>query len=260
MFYNIEMRKFAFTSTPIRHLLPTPHIHTHLELIYITEGQSTAILDNQTYTLTAGDIFLAFPNQIHFYHDKTPIKGHLVIFSPDILSEFKEIFQTKVPVSPIVKDTCIPMDVEGTFAKITEKLESGTPLDSITAKGYLLTLSGELFSHMELVNKPGDQETIKRILSYCIENYTEPLTLEHLAKELYLNKYYISHVFQERMHISYKDFITQLRVDHACDLLKKGSSATEAAYASGFSSVRTFNRAFSQYKNMTPRDYVKSIK
>lgn len=114
-----------------------------------------------------------------------------------------------------------------------------------------------MFSHTEFIDKPGDQDTIKRILSYCIENYTKPLTLEYLAKELYLNKYYISHIFSERLNIHYKDFITQLRLVHACELLKKNVSVTETAYASGFSSMKTFNRTFLKYMKMSPREYAK---
>ena len=109
---------------------------------------------------------------------------------------------------------------------------------------------------MTLADSPGDQDTVKNILKYCMENYTEPLSLELLSKELHLNKYYISHIFQERMHISFKDFINSLRVESACNLLGKSSSITDIAYAAGFSSVRTFNRAFLKHMHMTPSDYI----
>lgn len=260
MLYHIEMRKFAFTAQRLERLLPRPHIHAHLEMVYIKEGISIVTLDNKQYTLEAGDIFLAFPNQIHFYRDQSHVSGYLIIFTPEILQEFKEFFKTKVPVTPILKDACIPIGVCDCLEKITRKLESDTPTDRATAKGYLLALIGEMFSQMELIDKPGDQETIKRLLTYCIEHYTKPLTLEYLAKKLYLNKYYISHIFRERMNISYKDFINQLRIEHSCELLKKNISVTECAYASGFSSVKTFNRVFSKYMNMSPREYIKTHK
>lgn len=255
--YKIEMRKFAFTATRFNSLLPRPHIHTHLELVYLKEGRSEVVLDNKRYMLEAGDLFLAFPNQIHYYYDQMPVDGCFLIFSPEIVREFKEIFQTKMPVNPVVHTDGLPMDIWDCLQKISQKLKTGEAFDEIAAKGYLLAILGEMFSHIEFSNKPGDQETIKKILSYCIEHYTEPLTLESLAKELYLNKYYISHIFKERMNTSYKDFINQLRIERACDLLKEDVSITEVAYASGFSSVRTFNRAFFKYMDMTPRDYMK---
>ena len=108
---------------------------------------------------------------------------------------------------------------------------------------------------MKYVDNPTDQDAIKRILSFCLEHYTEVISLELMAKELYLNKYYISNVFKERMNVNYKDFVNRLRIEHACNMLKKGVSATESAYTSGFSSVRTFNRVFQKYKEMSPRVY-----
>ena len=60
------------------------------------------------------------------------------------------------------------------------------------------------------------------------------------------------------MGISYKDFINSLRVEHACKLLTKDISVTEVAYASGFTTIRTFNRAFLKHVGMTPRDYAKA--
>lgn len=258
MSYHIEMRKVAFTAQHTTHLLPRPHIHTNLEMIYLTKGQSIATLDHKQYTLEAGDIFLAFPNQLHFYEDKSPLEGYLIIFMPEVLGEFKELLQTKIPAFPIWKADQIPMDVVDCLKNLKQKLETGRSIDYAIAKGYLLTLTGEMLSRAELVDKPGDQDSIKKLLTYCNENYTKPLTLEYLAKELYLNKYYISHIFRERLNVSYKDFITQLRIDHACKLLKKNISVTETAYASGFSSTKTFNRTFLQYMNMSPREYVKT--
>lgn len=260
MLYHIEMRKVAFTAHITKKLTPSPHIHTNLEMIYLTKGHSIVTLDNKQYNLEAGDIFLAFPNQLHFYEDQTPIEGYLIIFMPEILQEFKDIFQTKIPASPIWKDTNIPTNVSICLEKIIQKLITGNSIDYATAKGYLLALAGEMLSHADLINKPGDQDTIKKLLSYCNENYTKPLTLDYLAKELYLNKYYISHIFRERLNMSYKDFITQLRIEHACKLLKKKVSVTETAYSSGFSSTKTFNRVFLQHMKMSPREYAKSKK
>lgn len=255
--YHVEMRKLAFTATYFENLLPRPHIHTHLELIYLKEGKCEAVLDNNRYLLEAGDVFLAFPNQIHFYHVQTPVKGYMLIFSPEMFREFREIFQAKVPAEPIVKSDTLSMDIWNCMKKMDENLADGSSMANVVARGNLLALLGEMFMQMDLAEKPGDQEATKRILNYCIENYTEPLTLEHLAKELYLNKYYISHIFKERMNTSFKDFINQMRVEYACELLEKDSSITDIAYACGFSCVRTFNRAFLKYMNMTPREYVK---
>ena len=41
------------------------HLHYHIELAFLLEGETRAVVDSQEYTMRAGDILVAFPNQIH---------------------------------------------------------------------------------------------------------------------------------------------------------------------------------------------------
>jgi len=257
MLYQIETRENPFTATLIQKLLPFPHIHPHLELIYIKSGSSIATLDNKKYRFNAGDLFLSFPNQIHFYHDEVPPTGYMLIFAPDLLTDLRDVFQTQLPASPIITSDRLPADIEIQLKRIHALLHSDSAFDHLSAKGLLLSLLCELFSQMTLIDAPTSQDNIKRLLTYCTEHYTEPLTLDILSKNLHLNKYYISHIFQERMDISYKDFINSLRVEYACSLLAKETAITDVAHACGFSTIRTFNRAFLKHAGTTPREYVK---
>ena len=257
MLYQIENRSVPLSTGNFTGLSTIPHIHTHLELIYMEEGSSKATVDNKDFVIEKGDLFLAFPNQIHYYHDRSAVRGYLFIFSPDLFKDFKEIFQTQVPYSPIIKCAQLPLDLRSRLKKIKNKNRSESNYEKIAAKGDLLSLLAELLPAMKLVTTPTGHDSIKSVLTYCSENYTEPLTLEQISKELHLSKYYISHIFNERMNISFTDFINSLRIEHACNLLERGANITDVALSSGFSSVRTFNRVFVQNMEMTPRDYVK---
>ena len=237
-------------------LSPIPHIHTHLEMIYMIKGSSKAIVDNKEYLIEPGDIFLAFPHKIHYYNDCTPIEMYLLIFPLDFYKELKVIFQSKIPLCPVIKSTEIHLDLADLMQKILKNTRSDALFDHIVAKGYLLSLLGELLPLMTLLPNDYNHDSIKNVLTYCSQNYTKPLALDTLAKEFHLSKYYISHIFKERMNIGFTDFINSLRIKHACILLEKGSSMTEVAFASGFSTIRTFNRVFVQNIGMSPREYL----
>ena len=80
-----------------------------------------------------------------------------------------------------------------------------------------------------------------------------------MAKELNINKYYLSHIFSEKINISFPDFINSLRVEEAMKLLNETKlSVTQVCEASGFSNPRTFNRAFKKANGQSPREYRKS--
>lgn len=257
MSYFIQMHKVAIRVLRVEELWSQPHLHTHIEMIYLEEGSCEVLLDNQRYGIEAGNILVVFPNQIHAYYEKTPVRGYVVMFAPEIFREFREIFQSKLPETPILQGHHLSMDVGQCLKNIKDKLKMDMALGEIVAKGQLLALLGEMFLCMNFIDKPGETEAMKRILNYCMERFAEPFTLDEMAKDLYLSKYYICHMFRERLNVNCKEFVNQLRVEAACDLLKGDTSVTETAYAVGFSSVRTFNRTFSHYMNMSPRDYKK---
>lgn len=257
MAYQLEKRSLSITTQYFQGLTQLPHIHPHLEMVYLTEGCSTAMVDYHNFPMEKGDLFLSFPNQIHFYHDSVPTAGYLFIFSPDFFKELNEIFQKKIPSSPVIKGELLPPDILTLLEQILVKNNADTFLGKITSKGYLLALLGEILQAMTLVPKVSGNDSIKNILTYCSEHYMEPLCLDQLSRELHLSKYYISHMFKERMNISFPDFINGLRIEHACTLLERSSDITEAAFSSGFSSIRTFNRSFIKNMGMAPREFRK---
>ncbi len=255
--YTVEKKAYQLYACTDNRLLPSPHIHTHLELVYLSSGSSRATVDGTDYLIEAGDFFLVFPHQIHFYHDTSPIHMYLLIFSVDFCKELTDIFQNMIPSCPLIKSRDIHTDTEQRLKRIVRNAGSASDFDRICAKGYLLSLLGELLPLMTLVPNSSQQDSIKNVLTYCSLHYTDPLTLDTLAKELHMSKYYISRIFKDRVNMSFRDFLNRLRTEHACSLLEKDKSITEVAYASGFSSIRTFNRVFVQNTGISPREYIK---
>ena len=257
MSYFVQVHKVAMQVLRITQLWPNTHLHPQLELICLEEGSCEAVVDHRRYRVEAGQILTVFPNQLHAYFEKTPAKGYVVILTAELFPELHELLQGKLPKDPVISTESTGMDVTKLLANIRSKLKQGSALGETVAKGWLLALLGEICSQMDFADKSGEAATVKRILHYCMEHYTEPFTLEDMARDLYVSKYYICHVFRQRFNTSLKEFVNQLRLEAACAELKKGTPITESAYASGFSSLRTFNRIFGNYMGMTPREYAK---
>ena len=125
-------------------------------------------------------------------------------------------------------------------------------------RGYAMALMGIVLSALTLEPFQADplSATIQRLLLYCDTNYTEPITLETASTALYLSKYHICHIFQENLHTSFHQYITDLRVEKAKDLLAgtEGSIADISAQA-GFGTIRGLNRQFLSKTGMTPTEY-----
>ena len=257
MLYTIEHKtRFLYAQT-LKTLTNIPHIHPHLEMIYLLEGSGTAIADNKEVPYQKGDIFLSFPNQVHSYHVAEPVLAIMLIFTADLVKDLKEVLNSHLPLSPVISQPSLDFDAARQMQRIMEKHDSDNVYDKAITLGYLQALLGELLPLMTLVPNTSDQDSIKQVLHYCLEHYLEPLTLDGISEALHLNKYYISHMFKERMNISFLNFLNGMRTEHACNLLDKGESITETAFSSGFSSIRNFNRIFVQHVGMTPSEYSK---
>ena len=236
-----------------------PHLHNHLELMGMIEGKAMAYVEEKVYEINSGDAFFIFPNQIHHYEKIADENYILLLFPMDILPEYTSVFQSKVPKSALIPGALKNRHVLRSMQEILalkDSTESGSYRDYLT-KGYLLILFGQLFPLSELEETPHvDVQTVKLLLDYCIGHYKEEISLDQVASRLHLSKFYISHLFSQKLHLSYSDYIRSLRISEACRLLTETSlGITEISYQVGFPTPRTFNRAFLKYVGRTPREY-----
>ena len=109
-------------------------------------------------------------------------------------------------------------------------------------------------------NQPESMELIHRLVHYVMEHFQEPLTLEVLARELHINKYYLSHIFSSRLHMNFRGYLNRIRLEYALQLIRSTRQPlTDVWEDAGFNSQRSFNRVFQETMGMTPLEYRKSI-
>ena len=257
---SFHVREFGSELYIINELnwVPYFHIHNHVEIVYLTSGSFTAILDNTTYTVRAGDLLFVFPHQIHYYHATEKIEGYICVFTPNLHPKLKSVFRKKTPTHPILHHEQLPTDIACSLRKTFENYRREEFYSTLVSDAYLLKILGEIMPIFTYKENTSDHDTVKQILIHCIENYTEPISLETLSQKFNLSQTYISRLFHDRLHTSYIDFINKIRVGHACQQLEKGCNITEIAFSSGFSSISTFNRAFLKHMGTSPREYIKS--
>ena len=251
-----ESRKEDLFFNQITGLTAVKHLHPHIELILMLEGEAEAYADNRGGMLKAGQAFIAFPNQAHHFNDNHgPIRGRIFIFSPELFPTFYSFFCEKLPVDPI-----ITLDVNQLLPVLhTMEAENGRH-DRYTrsvVEGGLAIILAHLFRRATWTDV--DRRSIsamQAILDYCNLNYTSDITLDDVANSVHRSKYYVSHVFSREIGMSFPAYINTLRIHDAKELLRRGDmSVTDVAYAIGFSSLRSFNRCFLSSTGQNPSNY-----
>ena len=259
MLFTLEKKQNAYEARHGgNHLSPTPHLHTHVEIVLVHDGVTVAGADDIECQVEAGDLFIAFPNQIHYYLDEAERVPHdILIVSPEICPEFSQIFKTMLPTSPLLKNAAENARIADAIKNVIEVHKENASFADTEVRGYLLALFSELFRVMPLAeNGSCETDIMKSIIHFCYENYDTDISLQSISDELHISRYYISHLFNRKLHTGFNDYVNSLRISRAAEMLKSGDTPiTEIAYAVGYNSIRTFNRCFQEIMRTTPKEY-----
>jgi len=240
-------------------LSPFPHLHKEIEIVYVIKGSTIAYADRICTKIGPGDLFVSFPNQMHYYEESQIGEYYLLIISPDLFFGLKNLFNENIPKNNVLHI--------GSNSQASRLLESSfKELDrqygKTIAVGLINQAIGQVFE--QFVLKPRiktDNSTLQSILNYCNLNFTADITLDDAAESLHLSRYHISHLFNNKLGIGFNTYINTLRINKACDLLEEtDKKTTDISTETGFGSIRSFNRAFLQIMDMSPLQYRKLVK
>lgn len=243
-------------------LTKNPHMHKEIEIVYIRQGQAIAYADQNRFALRQGDIFFAFPNQVHYYDIEKPGDFCIILPDPSVLLGAERIFADKIPVCNVLH-----IDPDDPAHEILEALirSHGTtddPFRLTALNGYTNLLMSILLPRFTLQRADtASHAPLYDIMNYCARNYSQELSLTLLSEELHLSKYYISHLVNAKLHMGLNEYINLLRVNAAAQLLQKTDrKISDISLEVGFGTIRSFNRAFRQQLDMTPADYRSSCR
>lgn len=99
-------------------------------------------------------------------------------------------------------------------------------------------------------------ENIDRIILFIRSNYAEDITLEAISKKFFIEPTYFSKLFKKATGQTYLNYLTEIRVQRACELLKNPDTKVyEVAGKVGYEDQRYFSQIFRKYTQLTPSEY-----
>lgn len=121
----------------------------------------------------------------------------------------------------------------------------------------LLTLLMQESWHPEAVRAGGaKRQNLQEIKDYLDAHYGEKITLDALAEQFYINKFYLTRVFKEQFGQTVTGYLMQLRITQAKRLLRFSDKNIETiAQKCGMSDANYFSRIFKKVEGTTPGQY-----
>ena len=240
-----------------KQLTTLPHLHDEIELVYVLKGSTVAYADQSVCEIGEGELYISFPNQIHYYSSAENSLFYVLIVTPKLFYGKRELLSGNVPI-----ENHISTDEDGKIAEYIEAIVHLPETSDISEyTGYFNLLHPKILGKLSL--KPsisGEDSTLRNILEFCTANYSEELSLEYVAEHLHLSRFHISRLFNQKLGLSFSDYVNKLRVRESLDLLRDpDKKIADISEEVGFGSIRTYNRAFKEIHGKTPVEYRDAI-
>ena len=230
------------------------HINPELEIVLVEKGTIKVNNEELTEELNSGEAMLILPYRLHSFTPSQNTVARVYMFSFSLSGELYDTYKSK----SFSKFSFIPSDEAQTYtdASLRYYLESNDP---ITLKSiFYVFISEFLKTNKPLSSDSTSPNIIRNITEYMYSNLAEPLTLTSVAADLHITRSSLNAVFNKYIGMTFASFLKNLRIEKATTLILKGDlNVTETAYACGFGSLRSFNRAFLARMHCTPSQYKK---
>ncbi|HCO62882.1 MAG TPA: AraC family transcriptional regulator [Clostridiales bacterium] len=248
------------------------HHHDFYEVYLFLEGNVEFVVEGHCYTPRPGDLMLINPTELHQLRSRSPQEPYerMVLW---IAPEHLEGCST--PQTNLLR--CFDNSWEHHSNLIRwDKTQENRALSlfhtllrersgqgyggDVAAQGIWLQLMVEI-NRLSAVNQTSREledrgvQKIRQILEYIDRNYNKKLSLDQLAGEFFISKYYLSHEFQRLVGASVYRYIIQRRLIVARQMLSAGISPTEVNQNCGFGDYSNFYRAFKEEYGISPSDF-----
>ena len=254
-FFCEPHEQISFFAQPYHNF--SAHSHNSIEVIFMLEGCNRVNVSGTEYDVSAGSVLIVPTNAVHSATNlERYCESIVLITDPRWLIGKASKLSSYAPTNPLWTD---PQQTSMIWTMLHELKKSTNiiSIDSFIAliSAILCVMLDDMTLH-SIRDKPRAEQ---RILDFCQNHYTAPITVEQVASTLGLSATYVSHIFNGTLHTSFPTYINGLRLYRSMQLLSETNLPVAEIYSrAGFTSLRTFNRIFAEHNGCTPLQWRKS--
>ena len=276
---NADKRGYLDQGFRLFHLKDTlaqklqPHYHEFDKIILPLGGRVTYVVEGVAYFLKPWDMLLVQHNLIHrvAIDPEEPYERIVIWLGREWMASRSD------PGEPL--DACFEtarrqgfhlLRTDGDrrlfYMQKIQQLEGGLRSTEFGAARMADTLCQQLLIgvNRDMLRYPTAREErdsyrvdpkMEEVLRYIAAHLEEPLSVDLLAREFYLSRYYLMHRFKAVTGYTVHQYISQKRLLRAGELIREGVPVMKAAEQAGFREYSTFLRAFQNTFRMSPREF-----
>lgn len=237
-----------------------PCVRSKYVIHYVFAGKGTF----NGIPIKRGDGFLICPNQLHKYTSDTvsPLRyGWISFFGYGTERVLQEAgFELKNQVFE-----CDWIDeLDRLFEQLCCVRSGVIDTEKYLIGSFQILLSFHVKAHYDKIlparNKSAARDHVATAVKYVNDNYCHRLSVNEVASACFVSAHYLSNIFKKEMGISPQQYIIDVRIKRAKELLSiKHLSITDIANSVGYSDVLAFSKIFSKVTGVSPTNYRRAL-
>lgn len=252
--------------------MDSQHSHAYYEIYYLRSGKRYYFIDDRIFNVNQGDLIF-IPNHVLHRTTAAGSEDHertVIYFKPNFLKNIIPDFKQHVLMRCFYQNNKVlrlnlpeQNQIEGVIDKIMTETLHDKPQRYFYQQALLIEL-------LVLVSRISPSEStefeslnpihakIHKIVQYICNNYQVDINLGDLAEDFYISQYYLSRMFKEVTGVTLSEYINNVRIKAAGNLLKTTSLPMGTiAEMVGYESQTYFGRIFKRITGQTPSEFRK---
>ncbi len=254
--------------------IPNVHFHNLMEIGYCFQGKGYMVMQKNRIEYQEGNFTIIPQNILHDTHSDEINYWQYLFFDADelIFDAYREQPEKAERILHSVwKDGQIyHRDTDHVLSELIlavfEQMERREAYYAETVRGLLLAIilqlamANEKQCPREIDLGYGKENRVVPALVYVNEHCSEEIRVEELAWRCHVSESHFRRIFFEEMHMTPVEYVNLVRVQAACDLMRKENwQMEEVAVKVGYQTMSTFNRNFRRIVGTTPYQWKKQL-
>jgi len=229
------------------------HFHQEISIALVEDGHSNVQICDEIFEIK-GRTFLIIPSNV--VHRCSPAsysnwKFRMLYINQEWFEGVYSSINEKLRFSLMKVDKIMYSDILSLFDNIEN---SQFDFENESKLIYYISLLMKL-TDSKRYSESMKPEKIRIIKELIEENYLSNIMISDLSRISNMSKYSLIRQFENSLELSPHQYITNLRVNYAKNLLKSNKSLSEIAVESAFYDQSHFIKCFKEYTGVTPKKY-----